>query len=57
MKKRTEKTLFIIALIVWFFLCIMLFWGSIGRENRAMATHYCFEEQADGSLYHYVCEK
>lgn len=22
-----------------------------------MAVKYCFEELADGSLYHYVCEK
>lgn len=30
---------------------------SEARDKAVMSVHYCFAEQMDGSLYHYVCEE
>jgi hypothetical protein len=27
------------------------------RDAKIMSIHYCYQELADGSLYHYVCEE
>lgn len=34
-----------------------ILWSADIREKKAMSVRYCFEERADGSLYHYVCGK
>ena len=45
----------ILCIFIMIFLPILLL--SEKRDKEVMAIKYCFQERADGSLYHYVCEK
>lgn len=55
-----EKIIMVIdmLLLVFFSVCIfiLLAW-SAKKDEAVMKTEYCFQERADGSYYHYVCEK
>ena len=41
-----------LVVVVWW-----LFWVMPAHERAVMSVDWCFQELADGSLYHYVCEK
>lgn len=45
----------LILLVV--FAGVFLIRVSEKRDKELMKIHYCFRELADGSIYHYVCEK
>ncbi len=50
---------FVTQLVIVVVIILMAIWliDSIQWEAKVMSVHYCFQEQTDGSLYHYVCEK
>lgn len=56
--KKFLDILTVIVLVLLLIVTVMQIWKSAeARTTNAMAVDYCFEELADGSLYHYVCEK
>lgn len=57
MKKFIDVVSAIILVLIALCLVQYLWKTASAREQQAMSVHYCFQEQADGSLYHYVCEK
>lgn len=46
----------ILGIIFVLFLAIWIF-ENFQINKEVMAINFCFKELADGSIYHYVCEK
>ena len=53
MNKKERNLLLIIGIIA---MVGMLYISEI-HTKKVMGINYCFQELADGSLYHYVCEE
>ena len=47
----------LVVVVLMFMFYILLFTLLSHQEQKVMEIKYCFQELADGSLYHYVCEK
>lgn len=58
-KQTTHGKIWMNVLGAIFFVIVFwwLFWIMPAQEKAVMSVDYCFQEQADGSYYHYVCEK
>ena len=56
--KKFIDILTVVVLVLLLIASVIQIWKSAeARTTQAMSVNYCFQEQADGSLYHYVCEK
>lgn len=53
--KYYTPEILLICMILFIFLFVFIY--SKYEDSKIMKINYCFQENMDGSLYHYVCKK